>query len=152
MSFTQGTLKERQAVAFVTTTTLNASSVSTGALNMAIVRRARAFLVCGTLTSTASVDFSLVASATAGGSFTAITAGLTTLPAVTGIVTDDSLNAIEITADLMPAGKPFLKALATETATQNAVVTVILVGDDVGYQPGSDYNTATFTNNVVAKV
>lgn len=150
MAFTE-TMKERQAVSFVTTTTLNATSANTGGINMGILRRARAFLVCGTLTSTASIDFSLQASATQNGSYSAIT-GLTTLPAVTAIVTDDSLNAIEISADLMPAGKPWLRAIATETASQNGVVTMVLVGEDSGYKPGSDFNNATFTNNVVAKV
>jgi hypothetical protein len=65
------------------------------------------------------------------------------------VTTDDSLSCIEIRSDQMPAGKPFLKAIATETGGQNAVVTILLVGDESQYKPGSDFSNATVTNNVV---
>lgn len=148
----QETLKERQALAFVTTTTINAggtASASTGGINMGTGPRwARAFFVLGTLTSTASVNIALQASDAVNGTYSAITNN-TVNPSVTAITTDDSLNCIEIRSDQMPAGKPFLKAIATETASQNAVVTIVLVGDESEYKPGSDFSNATITNNIV---
>lgn len=151
MSFTE-TLKERQGLSFVTTTTINAgstASVSTPALNMAYFRRVRAFLVLGTLTSTASVNISLQASASSGSGFSNITV-LTTNPTVTAITTDDSLNCLEIRADQLPAGTQYIRATATETASQNAVVTIVMVGDESAYKPGNQFNASTPTNDVVA--
>lgn len=145
------TLKERQAVAFVTTTTLNNTSVSTGYLDMGNMRRVRAFLVCGTLTSTSSINFSIQASSASGSGFAAIT-NLTTNPTLTAIVTDDSLNALEISSDQLPSGTRYVIAKATETASQNGVITMIMIADDADYNPGSAFNTATFTNNVAASV
>lgn len=148
----QETLKERQANAFVTTTTINSggtASASTGGINMGTgPRRAVGLFVLGTLTGGATVTISLQASATVNGSYTNITNN-TTNPTVTGITTDDSFNRLEIRADQMPSGKPFLRATATETGAANAVVTIILLGDESQYKPGSDFNNATITNNVV---
>ena len=148
----QETLKERQALAFATTTTINSggtASLSTGGINMGTgPRRARAFFLLGTLTGAAAVTIQLMASDAVLGTYSAITNN-TTNPTVTGVTTDDSLNCIEIRADQMPAGKPFLKAIATETGAANAVVTILLVGDESQYKPGSEFNNATITNNVV---
>lgn len=149
MAFTE-TLKERQAIAAATVTTLNNTSITTGnGMNMGMLRRARAFLRCGTLTGAASVDFKLQASATSGGSYSDITNN-TTNPTLTAITTDDSLNALEIRADQMPAGKPWLRAIATETASANAVVDLLLIGDESGYKPAAPaFSTYTLTNDVV---
>ncbi len=142
-------LTEGQALAGVTITTLYNSSVLTSALDMSLIRRARLLLLCGTLTAGASVNVKAQASATAGGSYTDIDTP-TTDPAITGITTDDSLNTIEIRADQMPTGKSFLKFLITETATQNAVVAAIVVGDCGSYGPNNDNDTFVPTNAVVA--
>lgn len=148
----QETLKERQSLAFGTTTTINSggtASLSTGGINMGTgPRRARAYFFLGTLTGGATVTIALQASDAVLGTYSAITNN-TTNPLVSGITTDDSLNCIEIRADQMPSGKPFLKAIATETGGANAVVTILLVGDESQYKPGSDFNNATITNNVV---
>lgn len=142
-------LTEGQALAGVTVTTLNNSSVLTSALDMKLVRRARCILNCGTLTGAASVNVKAQASATAGGSYTDIDTP-TTDPAITGITTDDSWSTIEVRADQMPSGKPFLKFLITETATANAVVQAVVVGDCGSYGPNNANNTLTLTNSVVA--
>lgn len=142
------TLKEGQAVAGANITTLNNTAVLTSALDMSQVRRARAFLHCGTLSGSASVNFALYASATLNGVYTAITMP-TTQVAITGITTDDSWNALEIRADQMPAGTRFLKARAVETASANAVVDVFIIGDCGSYSPNSDNDTVTWTNNIV---
>lgn len=153
------TLKERMAVTFATTTTINAggtASLSSPGINMGGgPRRLRAFLVTGTLTGAASVNFSLQQSATQGGSYSAITAGLTTVPSVTGITADDAFHAIEISSDLLgTADKPWVKAIVTETATANAVVTLVVIAEDSQYKPGRDFNSSTtiLTNDVVAAV
>ncbi len=154
MGYFTETMKEREAVAWVTTATINGGSTATsssGYLDMGNMRRVRAFLVCGTLTGSASVNFAIQASAASGSGFAAITT-LTTNPSITGITTDDSINAIEISADLLPSGTRYIKAIATETASANAVVTIIVIADDPSYHPGSAFNTATFTNNVLASV
>ncbi len=89
------TLKEGQAVAGVAATpagqTLNNSSVDTQAINMSIMRRARGFLFTNTLTGAASLNFGFFASATEGGTYTAITT-TTTAVQVTALTTDDSFN------------------------------------------------------------
>jgi hypothetical protein len=145
-------LKEGQAIAGVTATpggqTLNNSSVVTSAIDMSIMRRARAFLFTSTLTSTASLNFGLQASATEAGSYADITL-TTTAVQITAIVTDNSFNAIEIRADQMPAGKPWLIAKVTETASQNAVCCVFIVADCAAYSPGNQADSVTWTNNVV---
>lgn len=142
-------LKEGQCVAGASIATLNNSSTSSSGLDMRSgPGRVRGILHCGTLTGAASVDFKAQASATLAGTYTDITAA-TTSPAITGIVTDDSWNSIEIRRDQMPTGKPFLKFKATETATANAVVDIIVIGDCADYSPLSDYDTVTWTNNIV---
>lgn len=142
-------LTEGQALAGVTITTLNNSSVLTSALDMSLVRRARLLLNCGTLTGGASINVKAQASATEGGSYTDIDTP-TTDPAITGITTDDSFHTIEIRADQMPTGKPWLKFYIVETATANAVVAAFVVGDCGSYGPNNDNNTLTLTNAIVA--
>jgi hypothetical protein len=145
-------LKEGQAIAGVTATpagaTLNNSALYTSAINMANMQRARAFFLTNTLTSTASLNLSLQASATESGSYTNITL-TTTAVVITAMTTDNAFNAIEIRADQMPTGKPWLRAYAVETASQNAVVTMLLVGDCARYSPGNQEDSVTWTNNVV---
>lgn len=147
------TLKERQALAFATTTTINSggtATLSTGGIEMGGggPKRVRAFFLLGTLTGGATVTLQLMASDAVLGTYAAITNN-TTNPTVTGVTTDDSLNCIEIRSDQLPTGKSFVKAIATETGAANAVVTILLVGDEASYEPGSDFNNATITNNVV---
>ncbi len=145
----QETLNERQALAMGTPATLNGTSCTTLGIWMGGLRRARAYCNIGAITSSGSINFSLQASATATGVYTAITNN-TTNPTITGIVTANALNCIEIRADQMPPGKPYLRAIATETASQNVVCDVILIGDESEYKPGNQYNNAgTLTNNVV---
>jgi hypothetical protein len=144
-------LKEGQAIAGADITTLNSggtASVLTSAINMANMRRARAFLHCGSLAGASSIDFRLQASATEGGAYTNITL-TTTAVALTAITTDNSWNAIEIRADQMPAGKPWLKAYVENTAAADAVVDVFIVGDCAQYSPGNQEDSVTWTNNVV---
>ncbi len=144
-------LKEGQAVAGANITTLNSGGTATlltSALDMSNLRRARAFLHTGTLTGAASLTFALQASATSGGAYTNIT--LTTQAVVlTTLTGDDAWYAIEIRADQMPAGKPWLKALITNTAAADAVVDVFLIGDCASYSPGNQEDTVTWTQNVV---
>ncbi len=145
-------LKEGQAVAGVTATpagaTLNNTSLYTSAINMSLMRRARAFFLTNTLTSSASLNLSLQASATQSGVYTDITC-TTTAVIITAMTTDNAFNAIEISADNMPNGKPWLRANATETASQNAVVAILLVADCASQSPGNHNDTVTWTNNVV---
>ena len=148
----QEQLKEGQAIAGVTATpggqTLSNSNVVTSAINMANMRRARAFLFTSTLTGAASLNFGLQASATEAGSYADITL-TTTAVQITGITTDNSYNAIEIRADQMPAGKPWLIAKVTETATANAVCCMFIVADCASYSPGNQEDSVTWTNNMV---
>lgn len=142
------TMKERQALAFKAPSTLSNSAVFTPALRMDVLRRVRAYFQLGTLTGSASVNISLQASATSDGTFVNITTP-TTDPVVTAVVTDDSLNCLEIRADQLPAGMPWVRAYAIETATANAVVGILLIGDESSYKPGNAYNTTVPTNDVV---
>lgn len=150
------TLKERQALAQAVPTTINSgatASINTGnGLNMAILRRARAILNVGAITGGGSLNFSLQASATSGGSYSAIT-NSTTNPTLTGITTANQPNALEIRADQMPTGKPWLRAIVTETGGQNCLVAIDLIGDESEYKPANaqtpSLQTVTYTNDVV---
>jgi hypothetical protein len=150
------TLKERQVLASANITAINnaaTASINTGnGINMGIVRRARAFLHLQTANGSL-VNFSLLASATSGGTFAAIT-GLTTLPALTGLNTNNAWYAIEISSDMMPAGKPWLQAIASETNNVAVTADLFIIGDESAYKPASSQSpalsTATITNNVVA--
>lgn len=145
------TLNERQAIAVCIPGTINNSSKNTGnGINMAILRRARAFLNVGA--NAGSLNFSLQASATSGGSYSAITNN-TTNPTLTGITTASTTNCLEIRADQMPTGKPWLRAIVTEVNSADVVVDLILIGDESEYKPANSQTpaltTATLTNNVV---
>lgn len=147
------TLKERQALSFKTTTTINTggtTSASTPGLLTKVLRRFRGYFILGTLTSTAAVTISLQYSAD-DVTYTNIT-NTSTDPVVSGITTDDSLNCLEITADLLPTGTKYIRATATATEAQNAVVTILLIGEEASYKPGNAYNASTPTNDVVATV
>ncbi len=150
-------LKERQTLAAANITSINnaaTANITTGAVNMGIVRRARAFLHLATGTGQL-VNFSIQASATSGGTFSAIT-GLTTLPALTGLNTNNAWYAIEISSDLLPAGKPWINAIAAETAGNAVTADLFIIGDESEYKPANSQtiplSTANITNNVVAAV
>jgi hypothetical protein len=152
MSFTEQ-MTQRQAIAVANPQTINSggtATITTGnGINMAVLRRARGILNLGAVTGGGTVTFKLRASATSGGSFSDITT-LTTNPTITGITTANQPNALEIRADEMPAGKPWLRAEATETGGQNVVADLILIGDDSSYKPGNAYDTVTWTNNQIS--
>ncbi len=144
------TLKERTAIAPGATVggTVNSTSILTSALNMGVIRRARAILFIGTIPGGGVINFSLQASATAAGTYAAIT-NLTTNPTLTTVLA--GISALEIRADQMPAGKPFLKAIVTETGGQTVPVDIILLGDESAYKPGSQFSTGTaLINDVVS--
>lgn len=141
------TLTERTAFALGATTTLNSGGTATlntgNGMNMAIIRRAMAKLILGTVTGGGSITFVLQASATSGGSFSTITAA-TTSPTLTATTTN-GLYTLEIRADQMPNGKPWLRALATETGGQNVVTTIELTGDESAYKPTNNQTPALST-------
>lgn len=152
------TLTERQVLAAANITSINnaaTASINTGnGINMGIIRKARAFLHLGAATGQL-VNFSLQASNASGGTFSAIT-GLTTLPALTGLNTNNGWYSIEISSDLMPAGKPWLNAVASETAGNAVTADLFIVGDESAYKPTNSQTpalgTATITNAVTSHV
>lgn len=145
-------LTEGQAIAVAVPTTLNNTSIDTlvggKGLNMGPggPRRARAILNLGALTGGGSINFSIQASATASGTYAAIT-NLTTNPTLTGITTANQPVALEIRSDQLPAGKPFIKAIATETGSQNVLAAITLIGDCGQYDPNNQFDTVTWTAN-----
>lgn len=143
-------LTEGQAIAGCAITTLNNTNISTSAMDMSLVRRARAIIHTGTLTSGASLNIALQASNTVNGTYTTIDLP-TTDPVVNTFTTDDAWVSIEVRADQMPDGSPWLKAKITETTGNNAVVDAIIVGDCGSYSPNNDNDTVTFTNTVVGQ-
>jgi hypothetical protein len=150
-------LTEGQAIAVAVPTTLNGTSIDTlvggNGMNMGGggPKRVRAILNVGAVTGGGSLNFSIQASATKNGTYAAIT-NLTTNPTLTGITTANQPNALEIRADQLPAGKPWVKAIVTETGNQNVLASITLTGDCCQYDPGSQFDTVTWTNNVVAAV
>ena len=148
-------LLEGQAVAGAYPQTINNSSISSQALWMGRIRRARGFLWIGAITSSGSINFRAQSSATSGGSYADITTStntqLTTAPTLTAIVTQNSYNAVEIRADQMTSAQPYLKFTATETASQNVVVAIFVVGDCSADSPGNQSDGVTWTNNIYAQ-
>ena len=144
-------LTEGQAIAAANITTINSggtASVSSSAINMGIMRRARAFFHLGSVTGGGAVTIALQSSATEAGSYANITLTGTAV-VITGVNTANSMNAIEIRADQMPDGQPWLKAKATETGGHNVVVDIIVVADCASYSPGNAEDSVSWTNNVV---
>ena len=148
-------LQEGQAVGGAYPQTINNSSISSQALWMGRIRRARGFLWIGAITSSGSVNFLAQSSATSGGSYATITTStntqLTVAPSITAIVTQNSYNAIEVRADQMTPGQPYLKFTATETASQNVVAAIFVVGDCSADGPGNQSDGVTWTNNIYAQ-
>jgi hypothetical protein len=134
-------LGERQALAQANITTINSggtASINTGnGLNMGELARARAFFHSGG-TVGGSVTCKLQASATSGGSYTDISGA-----AATAITGTHKLETIEIRADQMPAGKPWLRALAQETGGADCIMDLLLIGDEAKHAPGSQWGTTT---------
>lgn len=140
------TLTEGQALAAKFPTTINSTSIVTLGLNMAEIRRARAILKLGT--GAGAVTFTLQSSATATGVYADITNQATTNPSLTGLLTG-TYNTIEIRADQMPTGQPFLRAKALETGGSDIIADLTLIGDCVAYGPGNQFNNITLGNAVV---
>ena len=158
------TLTERQALASGNYTVLNNTGMTTGnGLNMGILKKVRAFLHVGAVT-TPTLVFQLKSSPTSGGSFAAIT-GLTVLPIITIVAAAaNTWYTIEITSDLLglPAGNAWVRAEVLETNSSNGACDLFMIGDESDYCPvmtvagaaaqTPNLSTATFTTAIVAHV
>lgn len=145
------TLKERQAVAFAPTTTINSggtTELATPGINMGRMRRIRGFFLLGTIANAGTVSISLQASASENSGYANMT-NSTTNPTVTGITTDNSLNCLEIRADQLPDDTNWVRAYATTPSAENSVVSIVLIADEAVYKPGNQFNESTITNDVV---
>ena len=145
-------LTERYAIAVAQPTTINSgstASINTGnGLFMGVIHRAFALCNIGAVTGGGAVTFQLQSATVSGGTFTNIGGSYV----LTGITTANQPNSIEIRADQMPNGRPWLRAIVTETGGQNVLVNLELIGDESAYKPANteiNIGNSTFTNQVV---
>ena len=146
------TLHRRQALSYAQTTTINSgstASLNTTGISMANLRRLRAFFMWGTVTGGGTVTIALQASATQGGSYANIS-GNTTNPVMAGVTpTSNTVSALEVRADQLPAGTVWVRAIATETGAQNVVTTILVVCDEAAYKPGNQFTVTTPSPDIV---
>lgn len=142
-------ITQRQAIAVAVPNTINSggtASLTTQWMDARNLRRFRALLNLGAVAGGGAVTFKLQAAVDNAGTSSADIGGNAT---ITGITTANQPNSLEIRADQLPAGKNWVRAVATETGGQNVVADLILIGDDAGYKPGNQSDRVTWTNNVV---
>jgi hypothetical protein len=149
-------LTEGQSIAGIAAgaTSLSSTSVNSGNLNMGTgPKRVRAIFNFSGLSGSPQLTLSIRASATSGGTYSDITgAGVpTTKPKITAQVpVGGAPVSIEIRADQLDAGKPFVQGFAQETNGGTVIVDIILVGDCNEYSPGNQFDSVTWTKVVVA--
>jgi hypothetical protein len=123
--------------------TLNNAAANSGGVDMSKFHRALFVVDVGTLSAGASVTPKMQESpdnATwtdlAGGGGSAITAASKTM-------------TMEARADQLSSGKRYLRAVATETAGFNAIVTIIPLGGEAVQKPGSAQDNASVSQRLV---
>lgn len=125
---------------------LNNGNDKTGALDMAVFRRAIFAMNLGSVTGGGSVTFKLQESeTTTDGDFSDVSGTTATM----SVTTANKLYTLEIRADQLSSGQRYVRAVATETGSQNVYVQVTGWGDDCGYKPGKQYNAAAVSTQTV---
>jgi hypothetical protein len=145
---------------FNTPGTLTSLSFYTAALNMGLYRRARAILKVG-VNAAGNLALKLQSSTAPNGVWADITTATAPGTAVAAVLGPlgvgtgaNGIYTIEIRADQMPLGQPWLRAIVTESAAGSPVVDLTLIGDDGAYhpaatQPAAFNGAATPTANLV---
>lgn len=146
------TLTEGQSCAVGTTgpTVLNSTGLATLGVNMGTgPKRCRVFFSFGSVNGSSLLTLQIRASATAIGGYAAITNN-TTNPSLTGVLgVAGEMVSLEIRADQLPTGKPFVQGYALETGGQNVTVDIILVADCSEYSPGNAFDNVTWVSKAV---
>ena len=126
----------------------SASEKLTGAVDLLKFKRAYFLIDTGTMGSSATLDFTVKASATSGGSYTAVSGS-----AITQLVkaTDDNKYAIvEVSSEkILAAGSTYRYIKGSLTpGTAACTSAVIVLGSLVNYEPASQYNATTVAQTV----
>lgn len=126
-----------------------AATYLTAAVDMVKFRKVLFIVYTGTIGGSATIDFSITASATSGGSYTAVTG-----TSITQITASNKAGFCEISADFLESvqgyGFRYIKgSLVVGTATSQ--VTVVALGACPGYsEPASNFADASLvTTNVL---
>ena len=125
-----------------------AATYLTAAIEMSLLDRVAFIVQVGTMATNSTVDFSVTASATSGGSYVALTGKAITQLTEAG--TDSDKQAIvEVTGDeVLAQGYRYIKgSLVVATAASDAGV--IALGSSLRYQPAENYDL-TSVDEIVA--
>lgn len=125
--------------------TLNNSTQKTGAVDMSKVHRALFIVAIGSVAGGGSLSIKLQESVdTTDGNFTDLTGG-----AATAVATSTKLVTLEARADQLSAGKRYLRAVLTETGTQNVVCACVAIGGEAVQKPASAQDVAAVVQRLV---
>ena len=129
----------------------NTNAAVVGPVQMNVFRRVMAHLIVGVVTTNSNIQAYFQSSATSGGTFANIASGPTLGAA--GVNTSNTEYTLEIRADQMPSGQPWIK-LAVLTNVANAFLSASCYFGESGYKPGNQYdcNTTLLPQRVVASI
>lgn len=127
----------------------NTNAAVVGPINMNVFRRAMAHVVVGVVTTNSNIQAYFQASNANNGTFANISSG----PTIGNVNTSNTEYTLEIRADQMPSGKPWLQ-LAVLVNVANAFLSASLYGGESGYKPASQYdiNTTLLPTRAVANI
>lgn len=114
---------------------IGASTVLTGAIDLAKHRRVLFLIITGVLGSSATVDFKITQAATSGGTYSDISG-----KAITQLVkasNDNNIALVEVAAEELSAGKEFIKGSIT-VGTAASILCVIALAASDRYSPSAD--------------
>lgn len=126
--------------AIIPGTVLNSGATVTAAtvgINMKNFVRAMAEINVGAISAGGSITVTLQSSATVSGSYANISGSTMT------ITTASQVSTMEIRADEMPIGQPFLKVLITSTTAFNVAVSAVLWGGAAPQRPAKQWDVAS---------
>jgi hypothetical protein len=133
------------AAAPVVPQTLNNSTQKTGGVDMSKFHRALFIVAIGSVTEGGSLTAKLQESVdTTDGNFTDVTGG-----AATAVTESNKVVTLEARADQLTAGKRYLRAVLTETGSENVVCGCVALGGEAVQKSGSAQDTAAVTQRLV---
>jgi hypothetical protein len=144
MTFTEQISQAMQIANAIPPQTVNGATVNGTGVNTKSCQRWIALFNVGAVTGGGSLVGNLQSSATLAGSYANIS-GLATV----AVTTSNNVAVLEIGADSMPSGQPFLRASFTEGGGQNVVADAILIGMVANYSPASQNNASNVATPIV---
>jgi Rieske Fe-S protein len=139
-------LNERLSiVATIDPASVSAGTAASDVVKMDVHREVAFILLTGALGTSATVDLKLQASATSGGTYADISG-----KSITQMVkasNDNDQVTINLRSSEMPAGKAFVKAVAT-VGTAASIISLVAVAENDRFEPANATQLASVVQNV----